>query len=343
MSLIQIIKSWFYTPKINFGITNSDLATGATSPSIVQQKEIVISIANPTFKGVNNNNIPREFPYMFQSTSSACVTFTTAKIAMIIKSLIDSSVILFSAGWFYTQRVNKPQQGTNFDDLVNIASTKGCLVDSMMPSFGLSETALDSLQITQADIIAAEQYKLPPHWVDITTLTTDTFDAVASTIEITKKPIMLWFTFGAGEFFFTQYPRIVSSTNPWVHSVTATDTVTIGGIQYIVIEESADSVNFFRKYITREFFTAKCLLARYPITFVYNETSNKPIFDGSIQSLQDCLRYLKFFPSNVASTGFLGTITTNALIAFQKANNISPSVGNFGDITKAKLLELFNI
>jgi hypothetical protein len=168
------------------------------------------------------------------------------------------------------------------------------------------------------------------------------FEAVASSIEITKKPMMLWFKFGPGEFFYTNYPTAVNSNNPWVHSTVATDTTTINGVNYIVIEESADSINFFRKYITKEFFIAKCILARYPITFQFNEIPNKPVFDGSIESAQSCLQYLKYFPSNIAPTGYWGSISTAACSKFQVANGITPSVGILGDITKAKLLSLFN-
>jgi len=342
MKVIQTIKSWFYPPVRNYGITESDIATKAASPSVTRQLEVVVSIATPTFKGISGNGGYRTFPYQYQDGSSACVAFTTAKIAMIVKSLIDTSTTLFSAGWFYTQRINTPAEGMNFDDLVNIAAQKGCLVDSMLPCFGYSENAMNTLLISQVDIIAAEQYKLPQNWIDIDNFDGGSFDAVASTIEITKKPVMLWFEFGAGEFFFTQYPQIVSSTNPWRHSTCAVDTTTIAGKQYIVIEESADSINFYRKFISKEFFIAKCILARYPITFVYNEVPNKPQFDGSVKSAQQCLQYLKFFPSNIACTGFWGKISTTACAKFQVANGITPALGNLGDITKASLIEKFN-
>jgi peptidoglycan hydrolase-like protein with peptidoglycan-binding domain len=68
----------------------------------------------------------------------------------------------------------------------------------------------------------------------------------------------------------------------------------------------------------------------------------KPVFDGSVSSLQDCLKYEGLFPANVDSTGVFGNVTKNALIAFQKRYNIVPSYGNFGPITKAKLAEIYS-
>lgn len=56
--------------------------------------------------------------------------------------------------------------------------------------------------------------------------------------------------------------------------------------------------------------------------------------------LQDFLKEKGFFPQKIDSTGYFGKITQNALMDFQKANNIQPALGYFGKITRAFIANL---
>jgi len=55
-----------------------------------------------------------------------------------------------------------------------------------------------------------------------------------------------------------------------------------------------------------------------------------------VRDLQDLLRCLGFFPADRTSTGYYGTVTRAAVIAYQLAHGIAP-VGNVGPITRASL------
>jgi hypothetical protein len=155
---------------------------------------------------------------------------------------------------------------------------------------------------------------------------------------------MMWFDFGSGEWFGKGIPVIVGNKKPYTHSVVATDVIRYKGADYIVIEDSADKLigeYGHRKLISREFFK-RCWLARYPLTFKFDAyTQAKPKYEGSVKSLQDCLKYDGSLASNVPSTGYYGNLTTEAVKRFQLKNNIQQT-GNVGPVTKKLLLEKFN-
>lgn len=135
-----------------------------------------------------------------------------------------------------------------------------------------------------------------------------------------------------------------------------------------------------QRVIDEDFFKTRNWFAAYPINFKFQEgspaptpsptptpTPTKPTYNFTKQlkfipwdtsknqpadmvahnaqkpdvtALQDCLKYLGLFPSNIQSTGYFGAITKDAVLAFQKRYNID-MVGEVGPITRAKLNELF--
>ncbi|MFA5050997.1 MAG: peptidoglycan-binding domain-containing protein [Patescibacteria group bacterium] len=336
MSILNFLKSFFRKPETRFfGITKEDIKNGASSPNVFSQKEGVASVAVPTFQGVNSDGSVRKFPYQYQDGSSACVAFTMAKITLVLYYILNSRIVKWSAGFWYKQRNNAPYGGMNFDNARYLSST-GAIVEELLPSEGLSETAINALDISDHIKDTADGFAISPNWFEVPL----DFDTVASTLEQTKKPIMLWGHFGSGEFFYTSYPKANSTDNPWAHSFTAVDTTIKNGVKYIVIEDSADYEANYVKYISKEWFDLKVFLARYPINFKFQDTP-KPVFDGSVKSLQECLIYEKFL-ANGLNTGYFGSLTKQALIKFQTKYGIVPNVGYFGEITKAKLKELYN-
>ncbi len=339
MTFINWLKR-FFTRKYpiipgSLGITQNDIDNHAPSASVYIHKEVVASVAMPTFKGIRGDGTVRKFPYQFQAQSSACVAFTTAKIATILYFLLTGRIVKWSPGFWYTQRINKPAEGMGFDDITKLA-TLGAVTNEVLPSEGIGESEMNSLDLQDYIKNAADGFAISPYWIEVPL----DFDTVASTIEVTKKPLMIWFSFGSGEWFYQTYPKIVSDNKPWNHSVTAVDTTTINGIPYIVIEDSADHEENRVKYISREFF-ARCILARYTMQFKFLDMPNKPKFDGTIRSLQQCLIYEKLLASGL-DTNFFGELTKAALIKFQLKYGIVPAQGVFGPMTKNKLSELFN-
>lgn len=333
MNIFNWIKSLFYKEPIrNFGIIDTVETAGFTD-SVYKHNEVVASVSIPSFKGVYGDGSIRKFTYQYQNGSSSCVAFTMAKIAQILYYLRFDRIVKWSPKFWYAQRSNKPEEGMAFQDIKNLAST-GSLTEELLPSFGLTEQLMNTVIGLDYLKESADGFAVSPTWVELPL----DFDTVASTIEQTKKGVMLWFKFSAGEFFYTSYPKMLNNNKTWAHSVTAVDTATINGKHYIVIEDSADYEANYRKFIDRNFFT-RCYLARYPLSFKFEPVqSDKPVFNGSIKSLQDILKYEGFMASNVQSTGYFGDLTKQALIKFQLSKGISPAVGFFGTVTKNYLL-----
>lgn len=298
--------------------------------------EVVAKASQPTWEEKTQDKW-RTFLSQSQSQSSACVAFTIAKQAQILYFLNTGRKVKFSPGWIYKQRTPKVE-GMWIDNAVNIAGG-GLPTEELYPSEGLTEQQINNLKDVPYANGIAKEFAISTNWVELPR----DFDTVASSIQATRKGIMLWFEFGGGgEWFGNAYPSIRGKKVPYRHSVCAVDFILFKGKQYIIIEDSADVSSSLGhlKLISREFFNERCLLARYPLNFKYEAISNKPKYDGSIKSLQDCLRHYGVFPSNVPSTGFLGNITIQAIKDFQRASNIQQT-GNVGSITTAKLVELF--
>lgn len=277
----------------------------------------------------------RQFLPQFQFTSSSCVAFTVAKLAQILYYLKFNRLIKFSPGWIYKQRTPK-QPGMWIDNAVSIAGG-GLPTEELYPSEGLNEMQINNLPTLPYTDGIAKEFAISINWINLPL----DFDTVASSIQATQKGIMLWFQFGVGEFFRQGIPQVLYSDLLYKHSVCAVDAVLYKGVQYLVIEDSAEVNGTFehRKLVSRDFFN-RCYLARYPLAFKFDSGTTKPHYAGNTTSLQDCLKYGGFMPSNVPSTGVYGIITTESVKKFQVANNIQQT-GTVGPVTSARLSVLF--
>jgi len=260
----------------------------------------------------------RKFLYQFQDGSSSCVAFSMAKIAQILYFLITGRNIKFSPGFYYTQRPNKPNLGMWFQDITALAYLGSCLYD-LMPCEGISEDDMNALKVEQYHKDSADAFSIPLNWISLERNGKPDFDLVASTIETTNKPVMIWVSFGPQEFFGTSYPKVLGDNKPWAHSIVAVDAFTNikDGKQYIKIEDSADKETLYEKYIDRAFFDSRCWLARNPINFKFIK-STVPPYTRTTASMQDILKALGYFPVNQQSTGYWGSITDMAVIEFCK-------------------------
>lgn len=293
--------NFFSKPPVNLGALYTD-------GDVISQKELFTSYA-PTDYAEKPRDKWRKFLQQYQYKSSACVAFTMAKIAMILFSMRNGSIARFSPGFWYIDRSNKPAEGMNFFDAQNLSS-RGALPYELMPSENLNEIQINSLTMDWYHRECARPFALPDRWIDIPL----DFDKVASTILKTKKGIMLWFEFGDNEWFGRETPVKLGDIK-YRHSVTAVDAFSFNGQNYILIEDSADKSKW-QKLISRDFFS-RCFLARYPMNFVYSLKNEKPVYDGSIASLQYCLEYEGFFPSNISKVENIGKVTQEALKKFQ--------------------------
>jgi hypothetical protein len=275
--------------------------------------------ATPNFP-VKKTTELEKFTYQGQLKQSSCVAFTMAKIAQILYYRFSGRKIKFSPGFYYPRRLNKPSLGMYFTDITALASEGACLYD-LLPCEGMTEEQINNLRVEDYHKQSADAFALPKDWID-----TVDFDTTAATLEKTKKPVMLWFSFGPGEFFGTSKPKILGNNKPWHHSVCATESFTDmnSGIQYIKIEDSADKENYYEKYITREFFNSRCWLHAYPRNFVFTKEQTIPVYTGTVKSMQAVLQALGHFPNDpTLLTGFWGSISDKAVYDFCKAYGIA--------------------
>lgn len=316
-------------PKRNLGV----IGKGEFTEGVYPQSDVVAKVARPLFRTIKSLDEARKFPYQYQDGTSGCVAFTISKIGTVLYHIKTGRIIKFSPAFIYVPRINAPEEGMVFDDAQYLASKGLCLYD-LLPCEGISEKEINSLIIEDYHKQSADAFAFPKNWVELPL----DFDTVASTIENTQKPIMLWFSFGPKEFFGTQYPRIVQQRGIWNHSVTAVDAFTLNGVEYILIEDSADKENIYRKLISRSFFN-RCWLARYPINFKFAIT-DKPVYDGSIISVQKIMQYDKCFPSNIPFAENWGPVSRDSMKKWQDKYAINPT-GLLDSVTVSILKKLY--
>lgn len=277
-----------------------------------------------------------QYPIRNQNGSLTCVCQTLANEMGIIFKQKYNSWVDFSASFPYQQRGGN-YGGCTSSDVYSIFPKLGNVFENIMPSQNMHEEEVMAIERKNyyadlAKVFTLKRVELP---ID--------FETAASTIQATGKGVMLWFKFSHEEW--TDIPQVLPQPTTSGHSVTAVDFILKNGKKYLVIQDSWGleyAMNGYR-LISEEYFNARCFLASYLKSFEILNTSEaeKPKFDGSIISLQKCLKYEGLFPANVKEVENYGNITKTAVIAFQKRYNISPALGVFGQITKAKLLELY--
>jgi len=285
-------------------------------------------------------NTWRNFELRNQDGSGSCVAQTVAKMLGICHYLNKGYFPTLSASYVYQKRSNKGTEGMMGVDAWEIARKYGSILEENMPSQNLSEIKINEVEMKPVYEHIGQAFAVS-NYVQLT----PNIEEIASVIQKTSKPVMVWFSFDYDEW--TDVPTIKRAWGKYNHSVTAVDYTLFKGKKALIIEDSwgswsSDLGKKGQRIITEDFMP-RCWFAAYPINFKYEEQGiDKPKFDGSVKSLQDILKYEGFFPKNVESTGFFGSITRTALIKFQQKYKIEPALGNFGPITKQKLSEIYN-
>jgi hypothetical protein len=300
-------------------------------------EDMVGETAQVNWKPLDITKVPT-YPMYSQDGSSSCVAMSVCLIASILYYLRTQISIKFSASWVYQQRSNRQSLGMIGTEAFKIAS-KGLLPYELMPCMDLGETAINSLPIHPwyqkvADVFAFEDTLVQLPIGDIET--------VASVMQVTGKPINVWFSFNYTEW--TGEPVVLVNNPPSRHSVVAVDYGIWNGKKCIVIQDSwgQNSTQYQgRRIISEDFFRQRNLFSAYTMRFRFDATGKNEVYNGSIISFQKCMRSLGLFPSNISFVENFGVITKKACTDFQKMQNI-PVTGIIDSTTKAKLLELFN-
>lgn len=358
---------------------SSQSGTGALEdPRLPEEKEadftfneIVASAAPVEWK----EKEPKEWRVFLerdQDGSYSCVAQTLAHMIGILRYLKDGVFIVFSASYIYKRRVNNTSEGMIADDAWRIVRSDGATLDLLMPSQKLTEQQINSVKEEDYyDEVGKILGKVTNY---VTYRPGQDFETIASTIQKTGKPVMVWFRFGPKEFFGRQIPKILNSGNPpWHHSVLGVDTTLYNGKKYLVIQDSSDPKSGFSgkgiRLISEEFYRNRNSYGAYPIAlankgdeiekpkysftrpmvFVTNEGPIHAIQKADVVALQNILKYEGLFPTNVESTGYYGALTAKNVLAFQKKYSVASDEeleslkGRVvGPSTLAKLNSLYN-
>jgi len=279
----------------------------------------------------------RKFPIFNQDGSGSCVAQSMAKLLGILYWLKNKVYIHFSATDIYQRRANKPAGGMNGVDAFDIAR-EGITLEELVPSQDMSDEEMDSIDIEQYKHDVGSIFKIS----DYVSMPIKDIDTIASTIQTTGKGVMVWFYFQHDEW--TDIPNIknltldLNATTTSRHSVVAVDYTLHNGKKALIIEDSWGT-SFGKegqRIITEDFFKIRNWFAAYPISFKFDEPAViKPLYtftkfmkygqtNEDIVALQNILKFEKLFPSNINSTGFYGSITSKAVLAWQLKNNVAP-------------------
>ena len=291
----------------------------------------------------------RSFPIFNQGNSGSCVAQTLKKMLGVYVWIKTGVFVFLSASHIYKRRKNKPAGGMGGADALQIAGV-GTTLEQFAPSEKMSDAQMDNVDVKPFMEKIGEIFKIGKPVVG----PIKDIETVASIIQQTEKAVMVWFYFSSGKNpkEWVDVPRLIypdldmnATTGVARHSVAAVDFCLWEGKKALIIEDSwgGDTAIEGRRVITEEFFNARNWYTAHFMNFAFEEQSTpKPHYDGSVKSLQDCLRHYGTFPSNVDSTGFFGTITKQAVNDFQVKEKLhATGTGTVGPLTKARLLELY--
>lgn len=314
----------------------------------------------------------RSFPIFDQNGSGSCVAQTLRKMLGIYVHAKTGAFVPLSASHIYQRRRNRPSAGMAGDDVFKIGQ-KGTTLELLAGSEKMTDAQMDATKVNEFSQSIGESFKIG-NYMQISDRKIDT---IASIIDQTKKGVMVWFYFSSGlkPKEWTDVPAVqhkdltLTGANTARHSVTAVDFTLYKGKKALIIEDSwgLDAAMQGRRIITEDFFNARCYYAAHFMNFAFEDESEaspvtpaaKPrhtfsadlefssivTYTNDVKMLQECLKYLGLFPSNVDSTGFFGAVTKKAVEQFQLKEGISaPGVDGFGRVgprTRAVLNRLF--
>lgn len=329
---------------------NNELFTGVLEdprldPRVINgwQVDEVLPAASPfTWKKKKITDVV-SYPAWDQHKTSACVAFSKAKQISIKIFEMTGVWIDFSPASIYQLRANKPVEGMQIADANDIVNKSGTTLEALMKSQNLTETQINAVKRTRvADLFAkaiAEavvRYLYVP--VDI--------DRIAQAIEAKRSVSLLIFA------TYDEYARMVPvilkpnltyAEAPVRHEVVGVDYfLDEDGVKRIYVNDSAHFGGLAVREFTKEFLEKRCILADVIDVFTFEpEIGDKPTYDGSIISLQKCLRYEGFFPLGTEFTENFGPVTRAGVIQFQIKYGLNPPVGNVGPLTTQKLKVLY--
>lgn len=332
---------------------NDEIFTGVLGDPRVDPKvidgwkidEVLAESATLNWQKKNPNTLV-SYPVWNQHGTSACVAFSKAKQVSIKVNQLTGTWIDFSPASIYQLRANKPQGGMNIGDANEIVNTRGATLEALMKSQMLTEAQIEVVPRTKvADLFAGAIAESVVSYLYVP----NNIDRIAQTIEAGKAVSLLIYG-GYDEYSrpvpIVTNPNLTYAQAPIRHEVVAVDYYLDENNQKrLRIEDSSHFGNLAVRDFTEDWINRRCILADAIDIFTFEPGQPidlKPRYDGSIISLQKCLRFEGFFPEGVDFVENLGPITKDGINKFQRKYGLHPTgTSSVGPKTKAKLQELY--
>ncbi len=332
------------------------------TPETPQFREIVASAAPVQWRKKKASEI-RKFPIFDQDGSGSCVAQTMKKLLGVYVFLKTGVFLALSASHIYQRRSNKPSSGMIGVNAFEIGQ-QGTTLAAFAADEGLSDSQMDKVDVSEFELEIAKAFKSGKPVI----LPTGDIDLIASVIEATGKAVMVWFYFTGKEW--TVRPKVidpalvVDGAKTLRHSVAAVDyTLTDDGKKALIIDDSwgPNAGNGAgQRTVDESFLKARNWFSAYFMNFAYEEGAPTPPVqqfkflkdlefipldkNGNISDpiknanqapdvivLQNRLRALGLFPSNISSTGYYGAVTKDAVGKYQiKFGIAKPGDNGFG-------------
>jgi hypothetical protein len=279
----------------------------------------------------------------------------------------NGTYVHFSATHVYQRRSNKPSGGMIGVNALDIAR-EGVTLEELVPSQMMTDAQMDGVKIPEYKHEVGKIFKVSNYLV----IKTMDIDTIASIIQTTGKPVMVWYWFKHDEW--TDKPNVkyptLSVQDGSRHSVTAVDFCLINGKKHLIIDDSWGTRygEKGQRAISEDFHKKRNFFAAYMTNFKFadgeqQQDSSKPKYtftkdleyipsapivynQPDVVALQDCLRFEGCFPVNSKSTGYFGSVTKSAVEKFQVKHKIAgkgdAGYGRCGPKTRAKLNDIFS-
>jgi len=342
-----------------FNIFNKQKGTGA----LIDNRPMEERIKDFTFEEIVANVNPvkweekknwNKYPIFDQNGSGSCVAQSVAKMLGIMYQNLNGDYVHFSATDVYQRRSNKPQGGMIGKEALSFA-TKGVTLEALVPSQKMTDRQMDSIVIAEYKKKVGEIFKVENY----VTVGIQDIDTIASIIQTTGKPVMVWFYFNHDEW--TKNPTVKRQLNAYAdstsrHSVTAVDFLLINGKKHLVIDDSWGTSygEKGQRFISEDFFRERNFFAGYLLNFKFAEETSPEKLNPLTQTLrfgmtndevavlQTMLRSAGLFPNNQQIARYFGAITDRAIKQFQTKHNLLPD-GIVGAKTREVLNKLYGI
>jgi hypothetical protein len=307
--------------------TGAILPTQAEIDSIPKFQEIVVLASPVVWKTLDLQKLPTWIQYN-QGFINKCVAATKALMDSIkfYKRNNLKREVKFSDDWIYYHRSPKIA-GMVGTKAIDITREIGNIHDSLFP-LCLSDADVDKAQIDkwmydEAKIYQTYDTPILPPIKDI--------DTLVSIMQVTDKPIMVWFEFINSEW---KAVPVYSGLAPTArHSTTFIPPKNPGEMVYgiyegekaIVIQDSWGlqyGING-KRIIKESYFKARNIFNQYDMRFKFDVSLTGEHYDGSMISLQRCLRSVGYFPTNISLVESFGPVTRSALMKWKIANGLN--------------------